>query len=156
MDFSERTISESDLAQFLGCARNDLRRIRAACLLPGIDWLSDEHTRAILITQSGIAKIRGSLRLPPEPVRLALPWQGNDAILSPGKKNGSRFTPLTVVKLTRFHRIIDCRDPSGSPARLRVRDSANFVPGMLVPTCVHEQADLYAYEGRLPRRKGRL
>lgn len=41
------------------------------------------------------------------------------------------------------------------PVRVRVRSSANFVRGMYIEGARHVDGDLWAYEGKLPRLKGR-
>jgi hypothetical protein len=138
-------ISERELAEQLGVLRTSLKKIRGG-FQEGFDWTRCDETRAVVYTEAGVKKVREALQLPEPPA---------DAVQMPALPTRQRHHVLTVVRPTRFARIVECVDADGKPCRLRVKDNSNFTGGMKVATCVHEQADLYCFEGRLPRRRGK-
>lgn len=167
-------VAEGRLAKLLGVSRTDLKRIRNEKLTLEVDWLLGGESQSIEITPSGQKKIRLELGLPEgETVEACERYMaeepekkegGGDLPAEPSRAPGGlagmraeRYVALVVVKAASGNKVVVvCTDPEGRPVRLRVRDNGNFTKGMRVPTCVHVEADRYDYEGRLPRRKGRL
>lgn len=165
-------VSEIELAKRLGVSRENLKKMRRQILSPTEDWMFGEGSTAVQITPEGQKKIRGALGLPEEPEQPESLQDEQPEPLVAGEKNtaaaaqdgatgsgeqktNGRYTTLTVVAPARGNRcIVLCELAPGVPVRMRVRDNANFLQGMLVTTAVHEDADRYSYEGRLPRRRG--
>lgn len=136
------TITEDALAEQLGLPRGEIKALRKKHLREQHDWFLDpEKNRALTLTEDAANTIRRLLDIPAAPV----------------KKDAPERTELTVERVAPGNRrIVLCLTEKGAGARLRVRDNANFLPGMVVTNCVHEEADRYCYEGRLPRRRGRF
>lgn len=53
------------------------------------------------------------------------------------------------------HILLATKKKGGAEVRVKVRDSAMFAPGMVMPACMPDGVNLYRYTGKPPRRKGR-
>lgn len=148
-------ITQKDLASALGIAPTELKKLRDEHLQPHTDFTPGQP---IVYAPSGIKKIRAALDLP-EPVASA--DADTPPVPSPSEKNrATARVALAVIRPARGNtRIVLCQtQDERRPVNLRVKNNANFTPGMIVPTCVQSplSAELYDYEGRLPRWKGRF
>lgn len=145
-------ISQHALATALGISPEDLKKLRDELLVPGEDWLPG---KPVTFAESGAKKIRAALELPasgadtgtgsPEP--------------SVEKKPVAERVPLTVLRPAKGTKLIVwCKAGDDRTVRLLVKDNVNFTAGMIALRCVAHptQPDLYHFEGRLPRWKGRF
>lgn len=135
---TELNVSEEAAAEMLGIRLAEVRRLRKDELGPD-DCLS--VGRSFRITPDGLKKLAGFVgqRIPAEvpPV--------------------PDVRELVVEATCPNPKIIMCAldDEKKTKVRCRVRDARNFTRGMKIPGCRMVQETLYAYEGRLPRIKGR-
>ena len=143
---TELVVSEETAAEMLGIRISEVKRLRRK-LLDGVDYLTDGKT--FKISPDGLKKISLAVaplarkevkalvvEVPANPVRRELVVDGicpNPRILMAHYGEG-----VNIVKV-----------------RVRVRDSRNFTRGMTVPDCRMVDETLYAFEGRLPRLRGR-
>lgn len=86
--------------------------------------------------------------------------------VAPGVEAGEKEAPirglssgelLEVTRPTRNHQLVMavvCAKPSLGEVRVRVRDNTNWTGGMLL-RATHVDADLYEFEGPMPRSRGR-
>jgi hypothetical protein len=141
----EKTLTESEAAELLGIRSAELRRLRREILPEEKEGGPISSTSAKKI---GVAIASGTVALSPDTdakneVPFALP------------QPGGRCT-LTVEKLVVNPRILIALDAEKKAVRVRVRDSRNFLRGMTLADCREiTPGSLYAYEGRLPRLRGR-
>ncbi len=155
---TNQTIKEGDLAAALGLSREALKKMRRDLLERDKDWALGEESRAIEYTILALKKIRAALGLP-EPLYLTYPGSPTpESVILALKKKGTVPEELQVIKAYGNGIVVLCVQTAAPNAqvRLKVRDNRNFTPGMIVPGCVHVEADRYDYVGRLPRRKGRI
>lgn len=125
----------------MGVPRGALRTMRKNELREGDDF--ERQAGAVILLESGQKKVQEALGVPagvscaPErpPIRVTL------TVDAPARGNP---------------KIVHCRTEKGLRVRLRVRDNMNFTPGLAVPNCVQEHADLFCFEGRLPRWRGKF
>lgn len=147
-------ITQKDLATALGIAPADLKKLRDEHLQPGADWIPGQP---IVYAPEGVKKIRAALGLPEPPASADADTPPDP---SPAQKNrATARVALTVIRPARGNtRIVLCRTADGRQVNLRVKQNAHFTGGMIIPTCVQSplSAELYDYEGRLPRWKGRF
>ena len=128
---------EHILARELEQPRELLKSIRLSALVAGEDW-REEPGRGIALTESGVEKIKGALRVPRGPVEL-------------------EPADLVVVKLFPNPRVVDaCREGEEGTDVVRVR-IVNFQPWPLkknrrLPGCVFDaEAGIWVFSGRAPR-----
>ncbi len=151
------TVKESRLIAAIGASRDTLRALRAQHLKQGVDW--QQCGRSVMLTPEAVDKIAEAAKLQPAEVKdrpmLLLGFPG--------------FTPPAVVTLKawRFHpvlrnrHIVEAYFPHTDPknrrniVRVRVTDSANFVPHMELPARFIQAPDLYECTRPAPRAKGR-
>lgn len=140
------SIPESLLAEEIGLPTSVMREFRkknAPDLPEGEAW--QKEGVAIVWTPEGRA---GVLRL------LGLEKNAGTA---PAPAEQPECVALVVVRRVQNPRIVLARLPAGDGAllRLQVRESKNFVTGMLVLKCRPTPTpDLYHHEGRCPRFPG--
>lgn len=140
------TITETALADEFGITRAILKNLReknAADLPEGEAWRKDGTAivwtldgRTALARVLGLEKTAAPLPAPSEP---------------------PPYVPLVIVRVVRNPRIVLARRVEGdaSEVRLQVRDSKNFVPGMVAEKCRPTPTpDLFHLEGRCPRFRG--
>lgn len=153
---------ESELSEQLGVARGDVRVIRSEQLEQGRDWA---HIRgAVRYTATGWSRLLGILKisLPAEPPP-SLPAPPPED-LAPKNLGGQPPAPasplepgalrlLVIVRGFRNPRIVSAR-LDDLPARVRVRDSINLMPGMTMK-CRFIREDLWDLAQPLPRRRGK-
>ena len=140
-------LTETALADELGVTRAILKNLRekhAADLPPGEAWRKDGTV--IVWTLEGRAALLRLLELEKiAPMPPALPQTPD-------------YVHLVVTRVVRNPRIVLAERKEGPPGevRLRVRDSANFRPGMVCEKCRPTGTpDLFNLEGRTPRFRGR-
>jgi hypothetical protein len=144
---TELVVSEETAAEMLGIRISEVKRLKRKLLLEGVDYLIDGKT--IKISPDGLKKVSAAVRplerkevkalvveIPSNPLRRDLVVDGT--------------CPNPRILMAHFD------DASGPvKVRVRVRDSRNFTKGMTVPDCRMVDETLYAFEGRLPRLRGR-
>lgn len=138
---TELNVSEEAAAEMLGIRVSEVKRLRRTVLLLDVEYVADG--RSIRITPAGLKKISGAVAGAPVVVDVpAIP----------------ALCELVVEATCPNPRILMCHIGSGEKktrVRCRVRESKNFTRGMKIPGCRMVQETLYAYEGKLPRVKGR-
>lgn len=139
---------EAALAQSLGVARDDLKKLRAQKLAAGVDWTGGAGA-PILITTAGQDKLQRLL-------------SACDSTVSDAAAQGEdRYSSLTVDRVAGARILLARRPdqpPDAPPERVIVRDSTNFTPGMVIAKCEPSTRvpGTWYYHGRLPRSKGRF
>ncbi len=145
---NELSVTEEAAAEMLGIRLSEVKRLRRKVLLPELDYVSDG--RSVRIHPGGLKKIGAAVEPLDKATVSALVVEIPDNPL---------MRDLIVDALCPNPRIIMChwKKEDGQPVRvrLRVKESKFFVRGMAVPACRMVQETLYAYEGRLPRLRGR-
>jgi hypothetical protein len=167
---------ESQCAERLGISRTSIRQLRRGHLSPELDWQLRDN--AVVLTSIGLQKIERLLAaqstLPAAAQNPATGPRGATAV-PPGPPPSRRFM---VVRIPVFRtdspqrKVLICREcgdgveavaswrvsqlmPSLGPERpVRVRDNANFTPGMVFEA-ISLPHGLWQYAGRLPRRPGK-
>lgn len=125
---------EADVARALGMSRGSAKNFRNEKMVGGRDWRVEG--RRVVYTASGVKKIKKAART------ASLP-------------EAEATCDLTVIRLViNRHILIAAKKKGGLEVRVKVRDSAVFVPGMVLEACVPEGVGLYRFTGRSPRRKG--
>lgn len=133
-------VPERDFAKKIGVPRGVLRMMRhRGELTEEADFVRLEGTVQLL--DAGVKKVRAHLGLP----------AGNGDQEPPPE----RVTLIVDRPAPGNPKIVLCHTERGAKVRLRVRHNINFVPGMRVSNCVQEHADLFCFEGRLPRWRGK-
>jgi len=131
---SETAPLERDVAQLIGWSRGTAKNFRNEKMVGGIDWRVEG--RRVVYLEPGLKKIKKAARTkeikPPAPV---------DLIVS----------RLVINR----HIVMACKKKGDLEVRVKVRDAANFKPGMILADCVPEGVHLYSFTGRTPRKKGR-
>ena len=138
---TELNVSEEAAAEMLGVRLSEVKRLRKTMLVEDAGYVSEG--RSIRITPAGLKKIMGAVAT--GPVAVDIP-------------NQPALCDLVVDATCPNPRILLCHISAGekrTAVRCRVRDSNNFTRGMEIKGCRLVQETLYAYEGRLPRIKGR-
>lgn len=132
--------NETDLAEVLGVSINELRTLRAGAP-EGRAWV--RKGRAVFWSQEGVDGLRCSL--------------GGVAL---EKKEGAALRVLWVKLRVRNPKMLiavataeEVRGADAGRYRVRVRDASRFAVGQCLEGCRHVQADLYAFEGRVPRSR---
>ena len=140
-----KTVTEEEAAEMLGIRLAELKRLRRDVLLEDEGFVVEG--RAIRVTSAGIKKIS-----------LAMTQAGrNEAPVVDVPEIAARRV-LIVDAVCQNPRILLCHiaaDEKKERVRCRVREAKNFTRGMELPGCRMVQETLYAYEGRLPRIRGR-
>lgn len=158
------TVKESALIGRLGLSRDTLRELRAAHLREGLDWA--QIGRRILLTEEAAFTIATAARLRPSDLPPAPPEGITDPrrlLTFPGCPDGLtcvlkawRWWPQlnnrTIMEA--YRRGTDPHDRRNI-VRVRVQDSANFVPHMEIPARLLQSPDLYECTRPAPRSKGR-
>ena len=135
-----QTVTEAAAGEVLGIPTADVRRLRKQELREDDGFV--KSGRSVKLTSDGLKKITGAVAAdvvvadPVFPEVRDLRVDGtcpNPRILMAQYSEGE-----VIVKV-----------------RVRVKDARNFVRGMMIPGCRMVQETLYAYEGRLPRLRGR-
>jgi hypothetical protein len=136
--------SEGELATQLGVSRADLKKMRRE-LEPEKDWRGGAGT-PVMLQPSGVAKLRALLEKK----------GAGEAASAP---SGPAYVSLKVVRVASPRDLLCVKEGLAmGPVRVRVKHSANFMPGMVLTRC-HPRGPsypgAYTYQGPLPRRKGR-
>lgn len=167
---------ESQCVEQLGVSRTRIRELRRAHLTAVVDWQMRDN--AVVLTTAGLQKIERVLAgavMPPTPAASPAVSPRGAAVVPPGPPPMQRFM---VVRIPPFRKdspqrkILLCREcprdtapvaswsvagllpKLGAERPVRVRDNANFVPGMVLDA-VGLAHGLWQYAGRLPRRPGK-
>jgi hypothetical protein len=135
---TELNVSEEAAAEMLGIRVAEVKRLRKDEL--GADGYVVSG-RSVRITPIGLKKISAAVR---GKIPAAVPEL-------------PALRELVVESACPNPKIILCvlDDEKKTRVRCRVRDGKNFTRGMRISGCRMVQETLYAYEGRLPRIKGR-
>lgn len=141
--------NETDLPARFGVALDQIRAMRKG-LSEGPDWIRKD--RAILYTPEGLERLASALQVPN-------PFASE-------KKEGAAILERRVLfvkrKVTNPKILMavgtegEVRGVAAAIFRVRVRDASMFIPGNRLEPCRHVQADLWAFEGVAPRRRGRV
>lgn len=146
---------ESRVVDSLGLARARLVALRRAHLTEPADFTTRDG--AIVYTGAGLDRLL-ALTLPPEKIASLVPAPASPPPVPQVPPGPPPRVPLIVVKLPPNPRLLVCRHPSvlpgGATVVVRVRHSANFMPGMEI-TCIESPPKTYQFTGRLPARRGR-
>jgi len=133
------------------------------CLDQSAGELIVQRGGILIATQSGLEKIPALLaaidiKHQPAPSAEDGGANGSESAQTPAPAgNGSKMpaiASLCVVRRRMGHRMTATL-PSGALVAVEVRDTAKFMPGMVLEKCAHVLGHLYRYTGKLPRRKGR-
>lgn len=155
-------MTETQLAAQSGIMKRHLAEIRRAEFTVEIDY--KKKGREIAYTETGLKKMREKLAA--ENVRESAgdeiePSDVDDAAIAEKalseaveRIEETRRT-LIVKKCPANPRIVLCLVKGSSvPARCRVASSANLLPGMEIPDCLHIRGDYFEFTGKLPRSRG--
>ena len=154
---------QNHVANRLGVSIEELRVLRDGHLLEGLDWVRCGNR--VLLSAEAVLKLEGVMgspvvildwgRLLPENSR-----GGAEARRGDGTNLGvGAATPyrVRIVKVCVNPRMVMGRLDDGQLVRVTVRSNVNFVAGLVLEAgLVHVQADLWRYEGRMPRRRGEM
>jgi hypothetical protein len=141
-----------------GLTKDVLRVFRQEQLADGSDFIT--HKKRIYWTAAAVQKLQDSLGLPPSKKTAPAPQRSIPLDPAPVK---ATLTELQVVRadLPNSHMLIACALDDDhlrptAPFRVRVRDTKNFVRGMLIPVqVVAGYQDLFDLTRPTPRQKGR-
>jgi hypothetical protein len=148
---------EDRLAPWLGMARKRLSTIRRRALTEGVHWTV--HNWTVVYTPEGLTLIRRLLR----DMGVRLPGEITPPIEEPPPPVGPpEKVEVKVVRLYQNTRMLQAMTMPAAAAEqkpalimVRVRDNANFMPGMTF-TAVHDvRSEHWQFTGRLPRRRGK-
>jgi hypothetical protein len=122
--------------------------LRRDKLKPQVDYVVEG--RRVMITQSGYVALRSLLGCPESPEE----EKTRQSMREP------QPIPLVISSLRppKNPHIIEAvrKDDGGEPLRVRVRNNANFMPGMEIRARQDENyPDVFVLVGRTPRYKGR-
>lgn len=146
----ELLTNEATVAERLGVARAVLRDLRKnGAVIEGEHWHRGEN-QAVEYLPAGIKKIAADLGL-------------GDGSPAPDVLEEIAAAPthveLVIYRTVRNHRLVlavrtpeELRACNPSLLRVSVKNSKKMRPGMVLELCRHVSADLYAFEGRKPRR----
>jgi len=147
-DFS---IWESQLATRLGLSQRDVAGLRSQHLQEGIDFV--KNGRRLLYCEAGVAKLarvltNGSHAEKSLPTGVLCAEQAVAEVLKPEKFRVRRKAMNTHV--------LECVDSAGKIVVVRVRDSANFLPGMEVSAVPYGNLpNVFEFSGAYPRFRGK-
>lgn len=150
-------MKESDFQGVLGVSRDKLRWLRRG-LEAGVHFVKEG--RSVVYTESGQAEVRARIaaELGAAAVSGADGANGTDMSgVKPDPQSEPEIEELRVVRRVINPRIVFCAIDGAAPLqRVIVRNSQNFLPGMLVKARrVKGSADLWELQGRCPRWRGR-
>lgn len=161
---------ERDLAEKFGLSHDVVKDARAAHLQRGADW--DLIKGLVTYSEAGRAKILRALGVQDEPVAATtLPASDPAATATdsaaniepaatPGEKNAENqpahgeVRELAFVKRVSNRRTVLARTAGGASAWVRVSDSSNFRPGMVLPARYLER-DQWELARKAPRYPGK-
>jgi hypothetical protein len=142
---TEINVTESAAAEILGLGVGEVKRLRKEALVEGRDF--EVVGRSVRITTEGMESLSAAvLGEKKEGVPVAVP-------------RVMETRDVVVDALCPNPRILLCHYVANGAivrARCRVRNSKNFTRGMTVEGCRVINDSLVAYEGRLPRLRGRF
>lgn len=148
--------SEGDLTAQLGLARGVVRAVRSESLEQGTDW---KHVRgAVRYSEAGWAKLLLLLKISAPAARPPTPAAAPE--IAGGIATVTQLFPgaqrqLVVAKIYKANpRIVCATFARPHDARVRVKSSANLVPGMAM-ACAWIEGDLWQLAQRLPRWRGK-
>lgn len=164
---------EEEVAKTLGVTRGEIKKLRAAHLQEGADW--EVQGRDVVLTDDGLTRLQDAIaRLKVKAAEKEQATQNElhamyeeqsaqhvskimpevlQGILQKVQEN-RKAEKMKVLKTFRNPRIMECATEEGKVVRVRVRSSENFLPGMELQA-FHEQDDVYTFEGRCPRWRGK-
>jgi hypothetical protein len=141
-------VTESAAAELLGIREAEVSRLRRRFLVEGAGW-KKEGGDLIEITPDGLQSLAKAISQKKKGqvkavVALVPDVAGRDLVVDATCPN---------PRILMAHYVAE--DGAVKRVRCRVRSSGLFVRGMAIPGCREISETLYAYEGRLPRGKGR-
>lgn len=141
-----QAVSENEFAAKLGLSRADLKKFRAK-LKPDTHFF--KNGRTLFLTPAGQIAIRRAFETAPREVAKKKP---EDAEFSEEPKTAS-----AVVERPSANKMILFCTICGLPRqRVRVRDNAKFVAGMVIRVRRMREKGLWTMEGNCPRFRGRF
>jgi hypothetical protein len=140
--------AETEIVATLGLARAVVRDVRSDHLTRGTHW---QHVAgAVCYSDEGRTLLFNLLKAEPQKNSAEI---GPAEIAPPAAPPPPAKQSLVCTRTPRNRRIVFAK-LGGELMRVRVRDSANILPGMTL-LCAHVQADLWELAQPLPRARGR-
>lgn len=141
-------VREADLSERLGVNRRGLCALRGEHLLLGVDFV--KIGRARFYCDDGVQKLAAAVSR----------GAASEALLpSAGLSEASPALQLfnfTVRRKATNTKVLECLDETGKTVLVRVRDSANFLPGMPVSAVPYgDLHNVYEFAGAYPRFRGK-
>lgn len=147
--------SETDLAKRFGLPRTALKAARDdGGVEEGRDW--ENKGQGIQYSDGGIQRLYSWLNSQKNSSSSEASEIGENVLGEEALVVGPRVVDVTISRLWRGNARRMEIEHEGKKGILQVKDSKNFMVGMVVKAMYTEGSLLYHYRGRLPRRKGQL
>lgn len=173
-------VPEMEFAQDLGIARDRIVELRKEHLTQGADFI--RMGNAVVLRPDGVEKLRKCVEGLCEAAKKEAALSGfttaktavakalggilekvearqeKNAAQNLKKERDTKKSAEVKAQVCRIYpnpKYMQGQLADGEKIRIRVKNNRNFTPKMSVMV-VHEQSDLYRYDGAMPRRRGRL